>query len=61
MSYSIPTHLTSLSLDEALASQKKYGYNKINTIQKTIWIILLLDILKEPKLLSLFSLVAKLP
>jgi|GEM_PF-2993774 len=34
MSYSIPTHLTSLSLDEALASKKKYGYNKINAAKK---------------------------
>jgi len=55
MSSNIPPHLTGLSSDEVLASQKKYGNNKINAAQKSSWITLLLDILKEPMLLLLIA------
>lgn len=55
MSSNIPPQLTGLSSDKVLASQKKYGYNKINAIQKSSWVKLILDILKEPMLLLLIA------
>lgn len=55
MSYNIPLHLTGLSSEEVLASQNKYGYNKINVVPKSSWITLLLNILKEPMLLLLIA------
>ena len=58
MLYNIPTHLTGLNDAAVAASQKKYGYNKLNSGQKSSWIKLLLDILKEPMLLLLFAISA---
>jgi Ca2+-transporting ATPase len=58
MSYNIPKHLTGLNDSEVATSQKKYGYNKMNAVQKNSWITLLLDILKEPMLILLFAIAA---
>src|SRR5690606_539687 len=58
MSYNIPKHLTGLNDSEVATSQKKYGYNKMNAVQKNTWITLLLDILKEPMLILLFAIAA---
>lgn len=55
MAFNIPSHLTGLSTDEVLASQKKYGYNNINAVPKSSWVTLLMDILKEPMLLLLIA------
>lgn len=55
MAFNIPPHLTGLSSNEVLTSRKKYGFNKINAVQKGSWITLLLDILKEPMLLLLIA------
>src|SRR5690606_1396020 len=55
MHYNIPSHFRGLSTDQVVASQKKYGYNTINAVQKNSWITLLLDILKEPMLLLLIA------
>ena len=55
MHYNIPSHFTGLSTDQVVASQKKYGYNTMNAVQKNSWITLLLDILKEPMLLLLIA------
>lgn len=55
MPYNIPPNLTGLSSDEVLTTQKKYGFNKINAVQKSSWITLLLGILKEPMLLLLIA------
>ena len=55
MTFNIPPHLTGLSSEEVLTSQKKNGFNKINADQKGSWITLLLDILKEPMLLLLIA------
>lgn len=55
MSYNIPPHLTGLSSEEVLASQKKYGYNKIKEGPEKSWLTLLLNILREPMLLLLIA------
>src|SRR5690554_3129313 len=55
MAFNIPPHLQGLSSDEVLASQKKHGYNKMNAIYKSSWIVLLLDILKDPMLILLIA------
>ncbi len=55
MAHNIPQHLTGLSNEEVLASQKKYGYNRIQSAPKSSWLSLLLDILKEPMLLLLIA------
>ncbi|MBS1588947.1 MAG: cation-translocating P-type ATPase [Bacteroidetes bacterium] len=55
MAFNIPPHLTGLSSDEVLASQRQNGVNKINAVQKSSWVSLLLDILKEPMLLLLIA------
>lgn len=55
MAHNIPQHLTGLSNEEVLASQKKYGYNRIHSAPKSSWLSLLLDILKEPMLLLLIA------
>lgn len=55
MALNIPPHLTGLSSNEVLASQKQYGFNKINAAQKSSWISLLLNILKEPMSLLLIA------
>lgn len=55
MALNIPPHFTGLSSEEVLTSQKKYGFNKINAVQKNSWIVLLLDILKDPMLILLIA------
>lgn len=55
MPYNFPKHLTGLTDAEVVVAQKKYGYNKMNASQKSSWINLLLDILKEPMLILLFA------
>ncbi|AZI67582.1 cation-translocating P-type ATPase [Kaistella daneshvariae] len=58
MSYNIPSHLIGLSDAEVAASQKKNGFNKMHSAQKSSWFQLLLNILKEPMLLLLFAISA---
>lgn len=58
MSLNIPQYLTGLNDKEVAASQKKYGYNKMDAIQRSSWVKLLLDILKQPMLLLLFAISA---
>ena len=58
MPYNIPDHLKGLNDNEVIASQKKYGYNRVNTAHKNTGLELLLNILKEPMLILLFAISA---
>ncbi|MCC6814818.1 MAG: cation-translocating P-type ATPase [Saprospiraceae bacterium] len=55
MKYNLPGHLKGLDDSQVAASQNQYGYNSINTNQKSTWFLMLLDILKEPMLLLLIA------
>lgn len=55
MSYNIPNHFKGLSDSEVVASRKKHGYNRIDTVHKSSWLKLLVNILKEPMLILLFA------
>ncbi len=55
MPYNIPKHLTGLSEEELKISRNKFGYNQSETIRKSTWYLMLLDILKEPMLLLLIA------
>lgn len=55
MSYNIPDHLKGLNDSEVTASRKQYGYNQIDAVHKSSALELLLNILKEPMLILLFT------
>lgn len=55
MPYNIPGHLKGLGDAALAASRKQWGYNRIDTAQKSSWLKLLIDILKEPMLILLFA------
>jgi Ca2+-transporting ATPase len=40
MALNIPPHLTGLSSNEVLASQKQYGFNKVHVTENSSWIML---------------------
>lgn len=53
MSFHIPEHLKGLTVDELRSSRQKFGFNQIKEIQKSSWLKLLFDILREPMLIML--------
>lgn len=55
MPTNIPRHLSGLTEEEVKESHSKFGYNQIESDKKSTWYNLLLDILKEPMLLLLFT------
>lgn len=55
MPYNIPAHLKGLSDQEVATLRKQYGYNRIDATPKSNWLGLLVDILKEPMLILLFT------
>ena len=55
MVHNIPPHLTGLNDEQVKESYREFGFNQIEDVQKSLWYEMLLDILKEPMLLLLFS------
>ncbi|RZK48803.1 MAG: cation-translocating P-type ATPase [Pedobacter sp.] len=55
MEIQIPLHLKGLNDAEVKLAQRQYGFNKVNAVNKTTWLNLLIDILKEPMLILLFA------
>ncbi|MCJ7935912.1 MAG: cation-translocating P-type ATPase [Chryseobacterium sp.] len=53
MTYNIPDNLKGLTETEVAVSRKKYGYNRLEAVQKETWVNLLIGILKEPMLILL--------
>ena len=53
MSFHIPEHLTGLTDEEVQRSHQKFGYNQMKQIEKSSWLKLLFDILREPMLILL--------
>lgn len=53
MSFHIPEHLIGLTDEEVQRSHQKFGYNQMKQIEKSSWIKLLFDILREPMLILL--------
>lgn len=55
MPYNLPNQLKGLNESQVLESQKLNGNNQISGINKSTWLTLLLNILKEPMLILLFA------
>ncbi len=53
MSFHIPEHLIGLTDEEVQRSHQKFGYNQMKQIEKSSWLKLLFDILREPMLILL--------
>ena len=53
MSFHIPEHLIGLTEQEVKISHQKFGYNQMKQIEKSSWLKLLFDILREPMLILL--------
>ncbi len=53
MSYHIPEHLKGLTDEEVQRAHQKFGYNQMKQIEKSSWLKLLFDILREPMLILL--------
>lgn len=53
MALNLPPHLVGLTDKEVEVAQQLHGRNQINTFQKSTWLKLLLDIVKEPMLILL--------
>ena len=53
MSFHIPEHLKGLTDEEVQRSHQKFGYNQMKQIEKSSWLKLLFDILREPMLILL--------
>ncbi|WP_313501637.1 cation-translocating P-type ATPase [Kaistella carnis] len=53
MSFNIPEHLIGLTDEEVQRSHQKFGYNQMKQIEKSSWLKLLFDILREPMLILL--------
>ena len=53
MSFHIPEHLKGLTDDEVQRAHQKFGYNQMKQIEKSSWLKLLFDILREPMLILL--------
>ncbi|WP_185152936.1 cation-translocating P-type ATPase [Elizabethkingia anophelis] len=49
----IPDNLQGLTDTEVIVSREKYGYNRLDTVQRDTWVKLLINILKEPMLILL--------
>ena len=54
MSHKIPIELKGLSKKEIEISRAQYGFNRMDAQRKDTWLIILVDILKEPMLILLF-------
>lgn len=55
MPYNLPNQLKGLNESQVLESKKLNGNNQISGINKSTWLTLLLNILKEPMLILLFA------
>lgn len=55
MQYNLPNQLKGLNESQVLESQKLNGNNQISGINKSTWLTLLFNILKEPMLILLFA------
>ncbi|MDP2453131.1 MULTISPECIES: cation-translocating P-type ATPase [unclassified Kaistella] len=53
MSFHIPEHLKGLNDEEVQRSHQKFGFNQTKQIEKSSWLKLLFDILREPMLILL--------
>lgn len=53
MSFYIPEHLKGLNDEEVQRSHQKFGFNQTKQIEKSSWLKLLFDILREPMLILL--------
>lgn len=53
MSFHIPEHLKGLTDEEVQRSHQKFGFNQMKQIEKSNWLKLLFDILREPMLILL--------
>lgn len=53
MSFHIPEHLKGLTDEEVQRSHQKFGYNQMKQIEKSSWLKLLFDIVREPMLILL--------
>ncbi|QBO59118.1 cation-translocating P-type ATPase [Chryseobacterium salivictor] len=53
MSFHIPEHLKGLTDEEVQHSHQKFGFNQLKQIEKSSWLKLLLNILREPMLILL--------
>ncbi len=53
MSFHIPEHLKGLTEEEVQRSRQKFGFNQMKQIEKSNWLKLLFDILREPMLILL--------
>ncbi len=51
----IPDHLKGLTDEEVILSRKEFGYNKRTDSQEDTWLMMMLEILKEPMLLLLIA------
>ena len=53
MDFNVPKNFKGLTEAEIQISREKFGYNQLNKTEKTSWLKLLLDILREPMLILL--------
>ena len=53
MSFHIPEHLKGLTDDEVQRAHHKFGFNQMKQMEKSSWLKLLFDILREPMLILL--------
>jgi Ca2+-transporting ATPase len=53
MDFNVPKNFKGLTEAEIQISREKFGYNQLNKTEKTSWLKLLLDILREPILILL--------
>ena len=53
MSFHIPEHLKGLTDEEVRRSHQQFGFNQMKQIEKSSWLKLLFDILREPMLILL--------
>ena len=53
MSFHIPEHLKGLTEEEVQRSRQKFGFNQMKQIEKSNWLKLLFDIVREPMLILL--------
>lgn len=58
MQPNFPSELKGLTVDELKAARHNFGYNQMTPTHKRTWLIMLLDIIKEPMLILLLAISA---